>query len=235
MIKLPKIKLKRKPKDKRLMVLIICIEILFIMLLAFMMSRSVSLNSNDSIKFADEEYVDTINCKNGSLIVNNVNVAVPTGKNMKYNISYSWGKNDTEYPSVPHAATVAYCKKDDTILYDISLYRSESYESREIPNGKDEKNWFNDWKVESDGNPTQEKLNTKNFHGFYIHPNTNATDAKKAVADYNNYSYYFAVRTDKGILIYVIEGTCLDDQYVSEFSKIMDACIQSACIRKPTP
>lgn len=230
MIKLPKIKLKRKPKDKRLMALIICIEVLIILLLVFMLSRVVSLNSNDSILFADNEYVDTINCKNGTLIVNNVNVAVPAGKNMKYNISYSWGKNDTEYPSVPHAATVAYCKQDDSILYDISLYRDSFVPDSEIPEGKNASNWFDDWKVSRDASSADGSV-TGPFGSSFLISSMGSEDDENP-SEYGTSTFYFSVAEDKGVSVYILEGILYNNDARDVFQRQFKRSMSSVQIKQ---
>ena len=66
------------------------------------------------------------------------------------------------------------------------------------------------------------------INGFYIFPQPPSDSG--AASDYNDFSYYFAIKDDEGISTYVIEGVCLDPEYDDEFRSVMDKCIHSISI-----
>lgn len=214
----------RKRSSKRNLVLLLCIELMCFLLLAFVLSRFVSFNTNTSIIFADEEYTDTVNCKNGNLIVNNVTVTVPSRENTRYNISYSWGKNDTDYPSVPHSATAAYCSKDGSFLYDISLYRDSFVPGSEMPSGKNASNWFDDWEI--DGENSEESTITGPFGSSFLISSLDKSDDDNS-SNYETQTFYFTVPEDDGLSIYILEGILYDHNsqkdYMHDITKSMSS------------
>ena len=118
----PKIQKKRKKRriSKRSKLLIIlCYELIVGVIMLNIFLNSISLNSSEEIQYADQSGVDDIRYEENTLIVNNVNVTVPPDENVSYNISYSWGKNDKKYPTVPRSITASYKSKNDTELCDL--------------------------------------------------------------------------------------------------------------------
>lgn len=119
-------------------------------------------------------------------------------------------------------------EKNTEKLYSITLYRNETTPSKEIPKGKKVENWFDDWTVVNEGDVLQVPLKSGSINGFYIFPQPPSDNG--AASDYNDFSYYFAIKDDDGISTYVIEGVCLDPEYDDEFRSVMDKCIHSISI-----
>lgn len=119
-------------------------------------------------------------------------------------------------------------EKNTEKLYSITLYRNETTPSKEIPKGKKVENWFDDWTVVNEGDVLQVPLKSGSINGFYIFPQPPSDSG--AASDYNDFSYYFAIKDDEGISTYVIEGVCLDPEYDDEFRSVMDKCIHSISI-----
>lgn len=113
-------------------------------------------------------------------------------------------------------------------IYSITLYRNETTPTRKIEKGKNVSNWFNDWTVVNEGDVLQIPLKSGSINGFYIFPQPPSDNGPSS--DYNDFSYYFAVKNDDGISTYVIEGVCLDPEYDAAFRSIMDNCIHSISI-----
>ena len=122
----------------------------------------------------------------------------------------------------------AEAEKSTEKLYSITLYRNETTPSKEIPKGKKVENWFDDWTVVNEGDVLQVPLKSGSINGFYILPQPPSDNG--AASDYNDFSYYFAIKDDEGISTYVIEGVCLDPEYDDEFRSVMDKCIHSISI-----
>ena len=122
----------------------------------------------------------------------------------------------------------AEAEKNTEKLYSITLYRNETTPSKEIPKGKKVENWFDDWTVVNEGDVLQVPLKSGSINGFYIFPQPPSDNG--AASDYNDFSYYFAIKDDEGISTYVIEGVCLDPEYDDEFRSVMDKCIHSISI-----
>ena len=125
-----------KNPSRRAMRILLLLEILFLSLVVLVFTRSVSLNKDDRILPADAGTKDTVSCMDGSLTVNNITTKVPSKGNVVYNIAYSWGKNDTDHPSVPHAAVATYSNDSGRSLFELSLYRDSYTPKRKIPKGK---------------------------------------------------------------------------------------------------
>lgn len=188
---------------------------------------SVTINTNDPIQYSEE--VDEISANEGSLNVNNVSVTVPTDGTETYSISYSWSENDDKYPSVPHAITAIYSGEEGNKLYSISLYRNETIPKNQIKKGKKASNWFDDWAAVTEGDVLQTPVKSGDINGFYIFPQP-ADDGSSS--EYNDYSYYFAVKDKNGgVSVYVIEGVCTDPERAVEFRNIMDNSIHSISIK----
>lgn len=231
---------RRKGKAKRrLLFVLIFIGIILLVAAVNKIFMSVTINTNAPIQYS--ESIDDISADEGSLNVNNVSVSVPTDGTEEYSISYSWAEDDDKYPSVPHAITAIYSGKAEESeeeggeesgpakLYSISLYRNDITPSKSVKKGKKASNWFDDWAVVNEGDVLQVPLKSGSINGFYVFPQPPA-DGETA-SEYNDFSYYFAVKDKEGISTYVLEGVCLDPERDAEFRTIMDNCIHSITIK----
>ena len=230
----PKIQKKRKKRriSKRSKLLIIlCYELIVGVIMLNIFLNSISLNSSEEIQYADQSGIDDIRYEENTLIVNNVNVTVPPDENVSYNISYSWGKNDKKYPTVPRSITASYKSKNDTELYDITLYKESLTPKEEIPPEKNEANWFGDWRTGRDGNSMRELKDTKNVHGILIDTKENDEDTHI----YENIRYYFTVPSDGGIAVYVLEGNLYNRKANEIMQKTMNSAIDSIKVKKKMP
>lgn len=221
-------------RTRRFLLLGIFAGIILMVFAVNQISMNVTLNSDDPIQYSEQ--ADDISALEGSLIVNDVSVNVPTDGSEEYSISYTWAEDDDKYPSVPQAITAVYKGKgeegeEDAKLYTISLYRSETIKKKAIPKGKNTSNWFDDWETVAEGDVLQKPWKSGSINGFYIYPQINE-EGDGTTSGYNDYSYYFAVRERGGISIYVVEGVCLDENSVPAFYGIMDKCIKSITIEK---
>ena len=225
---------KRRPvrrkgsRTRRFLLLIIFVLIILLVFAVNQISLNVTLNSDDPIQYSEQ--TDDISALEGVLKVNNVSVPVPADGSEEYSISYAWAEEDDKYPSVPQAITAVYKGEEDVKLYTISLYRSETIKKKALPKGKNADNWFDDWEVVSEGDVLQRPLKSGSVNGFYIYPQINE-DGTGTVSDYNDYSYYFSVKNNGGVSIYVLEGVCLDESSVPAFYGIMDKCIKSIKVK----
>ena len=217
--------------SKKLMVIILLIEALVLVEVFHLLSMSVSLNSDDTIQYAGTDYEDTINYQDGALTVNDVSVSVPHNSSVTYNIAYSWGREDTEYPTVPHSVTAVYKGEDEKPMYDITLYRDSYIPAKEIPKGKDAKNWFSDWETVDNEDIKQQAKDSKDVHGFMIDTLGDGSDQGPA-SDYETSTYYFATQTKKGLSVYILEGILYDKEHLDEFRKTFDDSINSITIKK---
>ncbi len=223
---------KKRSKQKiyrRLLLVFIFFCVLLIPLALNLIYMNAIINTHDPIQYST--HTDAVSCADGALIVNNVRVTVPTDGTEEYSISYAWSEEDENYPSVPHTITAVYPAKGGTNKYSLSLYRNETIPKKQVPKGKTAENWFDDWTITPDENVRQEPLKTKTTNGFYICPSAETLSSEDP-AEYNDYSYYFAVQEKDGISIYVLEGVCLDEQYAAELPDIMDGCINHIKIKK---
>ena len=193
--------------------------------------RSVSLNRNDDMVYTDPAQVDHITCSDGRLFVNDVSADVSTEGNVSYNISYTWGSEDADFPSVPRAVTASYRSDENEPLYDISLYRDSFTPNSKIAEGKTVDNWFDDWEVTEDDNSTHQPLQEGDLHGFRI---TSNEDSKKASSGsiYTSSSFYFAVQEEDGMSVYVLEGILYDPGSLEECDKTISESIRSITIKK---
>ena len=205
--------------SSRVLVISVIVELLIAAAAILAITQLVSLNKDDEIIFADSQHQDEISCSNGMLNVNDVSANVPAGNGVSYSISYSWGSEDTEYPSVPHAATASYASEDGTLLYDISLYRDSFTPKAEISEGTDETNWFDDWQEEKTSTTSQRSYKAKNFDGFMITSIDRDSDGRGTA--YKTSSFYFAVPSDDGISIYILEGVLYDKGSDDSFKRAM--------------
>ena len=208
-----------KNPSRRAMRILLLLEILFLSLVVLVFTRSVSLNKDDRILPADAGTKDTVSCMDGSLTVNNITTKVPSKGNVVYNIAYSWGKNDTDHPSVPHAAVATYSNDSGRSLFELSLYRDSYTPKRKIPKGKNAANWFEGWEQKNGENYKSSALKTGVFSGFLI---SGIEKGAESSSSYSTSTYYFATETKKGVSVYVLEGVLYDPASSELFQKSFD-------------
>ena len=208
-----------KNPSRRAMRILLLLEILFLSLVVLVFTRSVSLNKDDRILPADAGTKDTVSCMDGSLTVNNITTKVPSKGNVVYNIAYSWGKNDTDHPSVPHAAVATYSNDSGRSLFELSLYRDSYTPKRKVPKGKSASNWFEGWEQKNDENYKSSALKTGVFSGFLI---SGVEKGAESSSSYSTSTYYFATETKKGVSVYVLEGVLYDPASSELFKKSFD-------------
>ena len=114
----------------------------------------------------------------------------------------------------------------------LTLYRQDTIAEQDIPEGKDEKTWFDDWNTATENGISQQLLKAGDIQGFYISPDRTKTKSSDD-SGYDNYTYYFAVKSDKDIQIYVLEGVCEDETAAKELADVMQKSIQSIKVEKP--
>lgn len=204
---------------------IICIEILLGVIMFIILAHSVSLNATDKINYADDSAGDSISCSDGALIVNDVTVHVPTDGNVQYNISYSWGKDDRKFPTIPRSITASYRDENDAVLYDLSLYKDSFTPARQLKPGQNPATWFNSWKAGEEGNVRREKMDSGSIHGFLI--STTGSGDENDSSIYESSTYYFVVRTPAGVTVYVLEGNLYDRGSQEAMQKAMQSAIDS--------
>ncbi len=229
--KAKKKKLLPKYLPRKTAAIIVLIELVMLVVCIPVFLRSVSLNRNDDMVYTDPAQVDHITCSDGRLFVNDVCADVPTEGNVSYNISYTWGSEDTDFPSVPRAVTASYRSVENEPLYDISLYRDSFTPNSEIADGKTADNWFDDWEVTEGDDSTHQPLQEGDLHGFRI---TSNEDSKKASSGsiYTSSSFYFAVQEEDGMSVYVLEGILYDPGSLEECDKTISESIRSITIKK---
>ena len=210
---------KTVPSGRRFAIPIVIAEILMLTALVFVIGKYALFTSDDTVQFAQKNAADNVTCADGVLIYNDVRAKVPTDGNLKYNISYTWSEDDTEYPSVPRAALVSYMDKPEngTVQYEISLYRDSFTPKKKIPSGKDQSNWFSGWAEEKNYEVNKFHYKSGDIHGFCI----SNLHASHVIDDYRTYTYYFAIPESGGISVYVLEGTCYDPEKLEEFHKVI--------------
>ena len=113
-------------------------------------------------------------------------------------------------------------------LYDIALYKDSFIPKRDIPKGKNYKNWFSDWKTEKSGGVYKFPHKVGDIRGFCI----STLDSETAEEDYRTYTYYFTVPGNNGISIYAIEGTCYDPDSRAKFKKIIQKSINTMTLNR---
>lgn len=220
---------KRSKKTTALMIVLECI--LFAGLF-YLLTLNISVTPEEVVKDNGTGIVDDISCTDGNLIVNGVNVEVPTDKNVAYNVAYSWGEADTDYPTVPHSITATYHGEEDAQLYDISLYRDSFTPTAEIPEGKNAENWFSDWKVVEEGDVIQSTRDTSEVHGFLITANQdhNKNEEDQESPSYPTSTYYFTVQTADGISVYILEGILYDPASDEDFRAVFSKSLESISV-----
>lgn len=224
----------KKPKlTKGTVFIIVLAECMLLIIALVVFSRSVSLNRDDDVAYADPTQVDAISCIDGELNVNNVSVGVPKDNNVSYAISYTWGPEDKDYPSVPHAVTASYFDEDNNPTYDISLYRSDVVTGKKIPKGKDANNWFSDWATDDTPTNLHTPKDAGSLHGFLVssREEIQKDDSGKT---YGSSSYYFALQSPEGVSIYILEGILYDKASVNAFDTVMEDCINAIKIKPET-
>ena len=207
-------RLKRKG-----LLIIIWHEILVGVILFILLIHSVSLNATDKIKYADEASADQISCSDGALIVNDVTVLVPTDGNVKYNIAYSWGKDDRKYPT-----------DDDNILYDLTLYKDSFTPADKLKPGQNVSTWFRSWITGDDGKVKREQKDVGNIHGFLISTTGSSDEGEGSI--YESSTYYFAVHTPDGITVYILEGNLYDRDSQKAMQAAMKSAMESISIKE---
>ena len=219
-----------KNPSKKFLRILLAAEVIFLALLVLVFTRSVSLNRHDDIKYADDIQKDSVTVEDGILTVNNITAKVPSKGNVEYNIAYAWGKEDTDHPSVPHAAVASYSNDAGRTLFELSLYRDSFTPAEELPEGKNASNWFKDWKEQDDGNYRSEAVKDGTFNGFLITSVNSDNDS----SSYSTSTFYFTTQTKKGVSVYVLEGV-LYDQVASElFQKSFDYSRKSLALANKT-
>lgn len=216
-----------KKLGKKNGILLILVELILVLFLAVILSQHISLNSDEPGQRADSGFVDEISCSDGQLTVNTVSVKVPADGGVSYSISYDWGKDDKEYPTVPKAAIASYPAEGGDLKYDISLYRESFTPSKKVPEGKNPSNWFADWKTVNNEYSKQGPKKSGDINGFMI--STVGNDPEGA---YESSSFYFAVGTKEGVSVYVVEGLLYDKAAEKEFSKVIEDVIKSVKTKK---
>lgn len=229
--KAKKKKLLPKYLPRKTAAIIVLIELVMLVVCIPVFLRSVSLNRNDDMVYTDPAQVDHITCSDGRLFVNDVSADVSTEGNVSYNISYTWGSEDEDFPSVPRAVTASYRSDENEPLYDISLYRDSFTPNSKIADGKTVDNWFDDWEVTEDDDSTHQPLQEGDLHGFRI---TSNEDSKKANSGsiYTTSSFYFAVQEEDGVSVYVLEGILYDPGSLEECDTALSGSIRSITIKK---
>jgi hypothetical protein len=229
---------KKKKKRRKLRLskgtifIAVLAECMLLIIAIFVFTHSVSLNSDDDVVYSDPNQVDVITCADGTLNVNNVSVSVPP-ENATYNISYTWGRKDEDYPTVPHSVTSSYYGKDGNLMYDISLYRESLTKPADIPQGKDASNWFTDWATDDSETNLHKPMDSGSIHGFLV---SSVEDIEEGATGttYGSTSYYFALQDEEGLSIYVLESILYDKASLEAYRKVMDDCIKSIKVSQKT-
>ena len=207
---------------KAMRIILVC-EVLILLVAANMISQSVSLNDDDERITVDSSRTSDIKCVDGGLIVNDVKAEVPSGTDVTYNIAYSWGEDDTDYPTVPYAATASFAGEGGGTAYDISLYMDSSYGKADVPKGKTVDNWFDDWNASdsASGSSTQQPATAGNLNGFLISSDSTG-DGSTSVR-----TFYFAKKFNDGIAVYILEGILYDEGSREAFESVYKECMES--------
>ena len=219
-----------KKLTRKALLIIIWHEILVGVILFILLIHSVSLNATDKIKYADEASEDQISCSDGALIVNDVTVLVPTDGNVKYNIAYSWGKDDRKYPTIPRSITASYRDDSDNILYDLTLYKDSFTPADKLKPGQNVSTWFRSWITGDDGKVKREQKDVGNIHGFLISTTGSSDEGEGSI--YESSTYYFAVHTPDGITVYILEGNLYDRDSQKAMQAAMKSAMESISIKE---
>lgn len=212
--------------NKRPLLIILAAEIVLAFILVVLLSQLIALNPNKDILYTNKPFEDVISCDEGVLIVNSVSVTVPTNHDVTYNISYTWGKDDTDYPTIPQSITATYNENPEAPLYNITLYRESFTPFAEVSKGKDASNWFSDWTVLNDENVKHEPKIASNLKGFLI--TTTYPDPEQSPDSISeSYSFYFVITGKNGYSVYVLDGLLYESSFSNEFKQVMDNSTQS--------
>lgn len=231
-----KVKPKKKAKKKKYLpkkssTILVLIELALLVVCVSVFLRSVSFNRNDSMVYADPSQADDITCSDGRLHVNEVCADVPTDGNVSYNISYTWGSEDTDYPSVPRSVTASYVNDKGELLYDISLYRDSFTPNSKVEDGKTADNWFDNWEEVDDEVSTHRPLDAAELHGFQIISNKDLKNEDSG-SIYTSSSFYFAVQEEDGISVYILEGILYNPEFLEAYEAALAGSIQSITIKE---
>ena len=215
----------RPSGDKKSAIPIVIAELIALIAVIMVIANYFNVNPDDPVRYAQKQAADNVTCADGALIYNDVRAEVPTEGNLKYSISYTWSKDDKDYPSVPHAALVSYmdAPENGSTMYEISLYRDSHTPGKEIPSGKTQSNWFSGWTTEKTYEVYKFPHDTGKVSGFCI----SNLHASHVVDDYRTYTFYFAVPENNGMSVYALEGICYDPEKRDEFHEIIKDSIAS--------
>ena len=218
-------KIQKIQLSKRNMIIIAAAAAVLLIACILIFSHSSSREDDNNIAVYNPGVSDVITYTDGTLIVNNVSVSVPT-ENATYNIAYDYGEDDVDYPTVPYSVSAIYFDKDGKSLYDISLRKESFTKQEDIPKGKDASNWFSDLATDDNENNLHKPKDSGSLHGFLI---STAGDAKEGEAGttYGSVSYSFALQDEDGLSVYALEGALYDKDSLNDFRKIMDDSINS--------
>ena len=226
---------KKILSNRKAMIAILICEAFILLLVINLISQSASINKNDEKILEDRGFTDKVQCLDGKLMVNSVSVEVPKGDNVSYDIAYSWGPEDSELPSVPHAAIASVAGENGEVIYDISLYRDSVTAKKDVPKDKTADNWFDDWAASEeeseDPDNIQKIMKAGDINGFMI-STTDKSDAESASSEYEVKTYYFAQKRKDGIAVYVLEGILYDPQSLEEFEMAFSGCMESIKLKK---
>lgn len=202
--------------------IIIAMELLLAVLFILLISQSVNINTDNSVIYADSDYIDEISYSDGLLIANNVHVQIPNEDYITYGISYAWGEDDDQYPTVPQTVNASFSDKEgETSKFDLVLYR-ESFTPTDDLEGKNALNWFNGWEPIDNEMSKQEPRKSGDINGFQI-----STIGCNSDSAYDTSSFYFPIQDNDGVSVYVLEGLLYDRSSVDDFTKVMDEAIAS--------
>ena len=225
-------------KNHKVMAVILICELFVLLLVVNIISQSVVLNDDDEQIIGESGVADEVSCSEGLLAVNKVSVAVPEGENVSYDIAYSWGSEDSDYPSVPHAAIASFAGENGKTAYDISLYRDSYVAKADIPKGKNADNWFDDWEPSESGDAdpsgsedadpanSQKCVTAGDINGFLIAA-TEQDDSDSFSSEFSVRTFYFAQEQKDGLAVYILEGNLYDPQRLDEFETVFANCMKT--------
>ena len=81
-------KKRTKGMSKKAAFIVFALELFFALLLVSLLLKSVTLNENEEIQYADSSATDNISCADGRLYVNNISASVPKDGDPEYSIYY---------------------------------------------------------------------------------------------------------------------------------------------------
>ncbi len=217
-------------KNRKVMCLVLICEVLILLLAINLISQSVVLNKNDDKVIDESRLSDEVQCTEGMLSINTVSVEVQSDSNVAYNIAYAWGPDDTDYPSIPHAAIASFTTDNDAVAYDISLYKDSFVPKADIPEGKNADNWFDDWNETGDADEAsanrQERVKAGDISGFLISSGEQDTGGAETSV-YSVKTFYFAQKQKDGLSVYILEGILYSPDKQEAFEESFGQCMAS--------